>query len=127
MMVAPVSVKLGRFIHAVRAEYLGLPLLGAALAGAAVAAARRWRDALTLVMAAWLLVVAGFLALGVFTPIEMRAALAGQPVVAALMGLCAAALWRSPRLGRPVAVLLVAAVVWRGGADWLLCLGLLVH
>ena len=126
-MVAPVSVKLGRFIHAVRAEYFGLPLLGAALVGAAVAAARRWRDALTLAMAAWLLVVAGFLALGVFTPIEMRAALAGQPVVAALMGLCAAALWRSPRLGRPVAVLLVAAVVWRGGADWLLCLGLLVH
>ena len=84
-------------------------------------------DALTLVVGGWLLVVAGFLALGVFTPIEMRAALAGQPVVAALLGLCAAALWQNGWLGRPVAVLLVGAVVYRGCADWLLCLGLLAH
>lgn len=123
-MVAPVSVKLGRFFYALRAEYFGLPLVAGALAGAVIAASRGWRDALTLVIGAWLLVVAGFLALGVFTPIEMRAALAGQPVVAALLGLCAATLWRSPWLGRPVALVLVAAVVWRGAADWLLCLGL---
>jgi hypothetical protein len=126
-MVAPVSVKLARFVHAVRAEYFGLPLLGGALAGVAVALSRRSRDALTLVVGGWLLVVAGFLALGVFTPIEMRAALAGQPVVAALLGLCAAALWQSPWFGRPAAVLLVGAVVYRGCADWLLCLGLLSH
>lgn len=124
-MVAPVSVKLGRFVHAVRAEYFGLPLLGGALTGAAVALMRRSRDALTLVLGAWGLVVVGFLALGVFTPIEMRAALAGQPVVAALLGLAAAALWRHPLAGRPVAILLVSAVAYRGASDWLLCLGLL--
>jgi hypothetical protein len=126
-MVAPVSVKLGRFVHAVRAEYFGFPLLAGALSGAVVALMRRSRDALTLLVGGWGLVVVGFLALGVFTPIEMRAALAGQPVVAALLGLGAAALWRNPLVGRPIAILLVSAVVYRGCSDWLLCLGLLAR
>jgi hypothetical protein len=126
-MVAPVSVKLGRFVHAVRVEYFGLPLLAGALAGVAVALMRRSRDPLTLLVCGWGLVVAAFLALGVFTPIEMRAALAGQPVVAALLGLGAAALWRNPLVGRPVAFFLVSAVVYRGCSDWLLCLGLLAR
>jgi hypothetical protein len=124
-MVAPVSVKLGRFIYAVRAEYFGLPLLAGALTGVGVALARRSRDAMSLALGAWLLVVSGFLALGVFTPIEMRAALAGQPLVVAFLGLATTTLWRWTLAGRALVVAVVAAVIVRGGSDWLLCLGLL--
>lgn len=123
-MVAPVSVKVQRFVYAVRAEYFGLPLLAGALGGVGLALARRSRDALSLALGAWLLVVAGFLGLGVVTPIEMRAALAGQPLAAAFFGLSVAALWRWHLSGRAVAALLVTAVIVRGCSDWLLCLGL---
>jgi hypothetical protein len=126
-MVAPVSVKLGRFVYALRAEYFGLPLLAGALTGVGVALVRRSRDALSLALGAWLLVVSGFLALGVFTPIEMRAALAGQPLVVAFLGLATTTLWRWTLAGRALAVAVIAAVIVRGCSDWLLCLGLVAR
>jgi hypothetical protein len=123
-MVAPVSVKISRFAAAVRTEYFGLPLTVAALAGFGVLLRRRSTDPLALAAAGWLAVIVAFFGLGIVTPIEMRAALAGQPLVVALAGVTigAALDWR--RAGAALAAVVVLAVVWRGVHDWLICLGL---
>jgi hypothetical protein len=123
-MVAPITVKVSRFVYAVRTEYFGVPLAAAAMAGLVVMLRRRLRDPLSLAAAGWLAVVLAYFLLGILTPIEMRAALAGQPLIAALAGLAigTALDWR--RMGAPLAAAVVLAVVWRGVHDWLLCLGI---
>jgi hypothetical protein len=125
-MVAPVSVKMARFVRALRYDYYGAPLLAGGLLGLAALAARRTSDAWTRALAGWLAIVIGFFVLGIVSPIEMRAALSAQPVVAALFGLGAGALWVRGTPGRIAAVILVGAAAARGVLDWLGCLGRVV-
>jgi hypothetical protein len=105
------AVTLARFLVA---NY-GVAGLILAAAGAVVALRRDWRHGWTLVLTALTLVVSGFLLLGAFTPIEMRANLAAQPIVAAFAALACAALWHSGRLAlRLVAAAGVVATIWSG-------------
>jgi hypothetical protein len=90
---------------------------GLALAAAGVAAAirRDWRDGWTLVLGALGVVVGGFLILGAVTPIEMRANLAAQPLVACFAALGCAWLWNTQRLPlRAAAAIGAGATVWLG-------------
>jgi hypothetical protein len=90
-----------------------------------VAAVRRgWRDAWTLVLLALSATVAGFLVLGAFTPIEMRANLAAQPVVAALAALGCRWLWRRGHIAiRVVTAALFIAIIWLGMSSARIVLG----
>jgi hypothetical protein len=125
-MVAPLSVKVGRFIRALRYEFYGLPLLAGGIVGVVVLGARRASDAWMRALAGWLAVVIAFFVLGLVSPVEMRAALSAQPVVAALFGFGTAALWSRGALGKIAALVLGGAVAGRGLLDWLGCLGQVV-
>ena len=76
---------------------------------------RGWRDGWTLVLAALAVVIGGFLLLGAFTPIEMRANLAAQPLAACLAALGCSWLWHTGRPAlRAAAAVGAAATVWLG-------------
>jgi hypothetical protein len=93
----------------------GWAALALALAGAVAAIRRGWREGWTLVVMALGLVVLMFLALGALTPVELRANLAAQPVVASLAALGTTWLWGTKRLVlRVVAVAALAWTVWLG-------------
>ena len=79
------------------ASNYGWPALALSAAGLVAALGRGWRDGWSLVLLALSTTVAAFLALGAFTPIEMRASLAAQPLVAAFAALGCAWLWQSGR------------------------------
>jgi hypothetical protein len=81
-----------------------------------VAALRRdWRQGWTLVLLALGVTVVGFLLLGAFTPVEMRANLAAHPVLAAFGALGVAELWRTRRFAfRAVAVAAMIWITWVG-------------
>ena len=100
------AVTVGRFLIV---NY-GWSALALALAGCVAAIRRGWREGWTLVLAALGLVALGFLLLGAFTPIEMRANLAAHIVVAALAALGVSSLWSAG--GVPGRVLASAALVW---------------
>jgi hypothetical protein len=86
-----------------------------AVAGAAAAVKRGWREGWTLVLAALAVTVASFLVLGALTPIEMRATLAAHPVVASLAALGAGWLWHSNQLVlRAIAVAGLGWTLWAG-------------
>ncbi len=105
------AVTLARFLVA-NYGWAGLLL---AAAGAVAALRRDWRDGWTLVLAALAVVVSGFLLMGAFTPIEMRANLAAQPLVACWAALACASLWRTGRPPlRAAAAAGVAATIWSG-------------
>ncbi len=89
--------------------------LGLTLAGMVATMRRDWRDAWALALAGAGTAVVMFLALGAFTPIEMRANLAAHPLVAALAAVAVSWLWKTGRLApRVVAVAGVAATLWIG-------------
>jgi hypothetical protein len=114
------AVTLARFLLA-NYGWGGLALMAA---GFVVMLKRGWRDGWTLVLLAFGLVVDGFLLLGAFTPVEMRANLAAHPLVAVLAALGCASLWQS---GRPplrlIAAAGLAATVWAGARAVLAVLG----
>jgi len=84
-----------------------------ACVGAVSAVKSGWRQGWTLLLTGLGLVVLFFLALGAFSPIEMRANLAAHPLVAALAALGASWLWTTGRLApRVVASLAVVWSVW---------------
>jgi hypothetical protein len=122
-MVRPPARKAADYARMTR-ESFGLPLLTLAAAGGLLLALERRRDPLTLALCGWLAAIAGFAVLGIFTPVEMRANLAAQPLVAALaayaVGACAA---RFGRPGMAVAVGLAAVPVVHGVMSWRSCLG----
>jgi hypothetical protein len=122
-MVRPPARKAVDYARMTR-ESFGLPLLTLAAAGGLLLALERRRDPLTLALCGWLAAIAGFAVLGIFTPVEMRANLAAQPLVAALaayaVGACAA---RFGRPGMAVAVGLAAVPVVHGVMSWRSCLG----
>ncbi len=95
------------------ASNYGWPALALSAAGLVAALGRGWRDGWSLVLFALSTTVAAFLALGAFTPIEMRASLAAQPLVAAFAALGCAWLWQSDRSWlKALVVGLLAATLW---------------
>ena len=91
----------------------GWPALLLSVVGLGAALRRGWRDGWTLALVALGVTVTGFLALGAFTPIEMRASLAAQPIVAAFAALGCARLWHANRGPlRALAVALIVATMW---------------
>jgi len=107
------AVTLSRFLLA---NY-GWGALVLAAIGTVSALRRGWRDGWTLVLIAFGIVCCGFLLLGAFTPIEMRANLAVHPVIACFAALGCTSLWTTNRtIARAFVVLAVAATVWHGAA-----------
>jgi hypothetical protein len=101
----------------------GLPLFLAACAGAAWLVRQRRGDVFTRVLAGWALVWVAFSALGILTPIEMRASLATAPVFVALGAFALVHVRDLPRAGPLLAALLSAVIVWDAVAAWSRCLG----
>jgi hypothetical protein len=120
-MVAPVSVKAGRFLAETQAIF-GVPVLLAALGGAVWLVRRHPRDGLTLIFAGWGLTWLIFSALGIFTAVEMRAGLAAAPLMLALAVYPLGALSRFSRAGAAVAAAIALAIAWQGIALWMNCL-----
>ena len=106
------------------ASNYGWPALALSAAGLVAALGRGWRDGWSLVLLALSTTVAAFLALGAFTPIEMRASLAAQPLVAAFAALGCAWLWQSGRSWlKALVVGLLAATLWLALASMRTILG----
>ncbi len=120
-LAAPVTVKARRWIYEMRTNF-GLPLLLAALAGAAMLARARPFNGVTLVLGAWTLAWAAFALLGVLTAIEMRANLAAAPLMFALaaFGLGTIATSRHGT-ARALAYTFAVAIAWSGVHDWMIC------
>jgi hypothetical protein len=91
--------------------YFGWPALVLAAAGLPIL----WRRDLTgLTVAGWLASAAGFLALGVLTPVDMRYYLAAFPAVAMLGGFGAARAWRRGPVFQSASVVLLLAAFLLG-------------
>jgi hypothetical protein len=103
-MTAPVAEKLSRigggedwWIHALE--------LVAVVIG--VATWPKDRRGLARILFAWILVVAGFALLGVFTPVQVRSGLSARPAMATLCASGVCALWSRGGRGRGLACLIV--------------------
>jgi hypothetical protein len=119
-MAAPVVVKADRWQRLVRAEF-GWPALVCAIAGA-VWLARERRRPVAMVLAGWGLAWLIFSALGVVTPIEMRANLAAAPFVLALASYGLGTLAHQSRAGVVLASAAGMAIACDGFTRWLHCL-----
>jgi hypothetical protein len=120
-MVAPVSVKAGRWLFETR-ELFGLPVLLCAVGGAVWLARRRPREGLTLMFGGWALAWLVFSALAIFTAVEMRASLAAAPLMLALAACSLGALSRWSRMGAFAAAGIAVAIAWQGLDLWMRCL-----
>ena len=124
-MVRPATSESRRHALRILRENFGMPLLVLSGAGAVLAAARRRRDPLSLALGAWLAVTGGFAILGVVTPVEMRANLAAEPLVAILGATTLSAIdGRFGRAGRIVSIALAVVVMVDGLVPYSTCLGL---
>ena len=121
-MVAPFSVKARRIVTTVWTEFGAAVLLAAAVGGVMLVRARA-SDPLTLAVAGWTAVVAGFWLLGIATAIEMRANLAAQPLLAVLAALAIARGGQKGRWLRAAAAVAMAALMLHAVSDWVACLG----
>jgi hypothetical protein len=124
-IAATPAVKFRRWISGTSDDYglPGTPLALAAAAGVFLLVRERRRDALTLSLMAWLLIWAGFSALGILTAVQMRVNLATAPVFVCLGAYALGTSFAGGRVFRWIAVAVVAAVVWSGVSLWLMCLG----
>jgi hypothetical protein len=122
-MAAPVAVKARRVSTTIWGEFGAAILLGA-VAGAAQRMRARARDPLTLALAGWGAVVAGFWVLSVVTAVELRASLAALPLAAILTAVALAAGMRDGRWARVAAAAAVASIVLHAVSDWCMCLGI---
>jgi hypothetical protein len=120
-MAAPPSVKLTSYVRRSR-ESFGDPLLLASLAGAVWLLVDRRRDPLTLVLWGWGAATGALAILGILTPLEMRANLAAQPVVACWAGYATRTACRSRRVGPIVIAVIVGWIAVDGARDWIRCL-----
>lgn len=122
-MAAPAGAKLRTFLLFTGLNY-GSLLLVTAAAGLAQLAIRHRRDPLTLALWAWLLTTVGFAVLGVVTPLELRAPLAAQPVVAVLAALPLGYIGSRHRPAFTVfGMFLAGALTAYGLRAWMVCLG----
>jgi hypothetical protein len=123
-MVRPPSEKARASTRILR-EGFGVPLLLLSAAGAVIVARRRQRDPLSLALAAWLAVAGAFWILGVVTPIEMRANLAAEPLIAILGATTLSVIaTRFSTPGRIAAILLALVVIGDGLVPYARALGM---
>jgi hypothetical protein len=115
-LVASPSVKLRRWLDGTGDDYgrPGLVLLVTAAAGAVLLLRRRPREGLTLVLIAWGLVWVAFTALGILTPLSMRANLASAPVFLGLSAYALGHLSARSRPGAAGAAALAIVIAWDG-------------
>jgi hypothetical protein len=74
-------------------------------------------------LGAWALACAGFILLGIITPVDMRHYLAAIPLVAVLAGTGLAALWQQEGVGRWAGAALAAWLAVTGVVRWFAVLG----
>jgi hypothetical protein len=122
-MAAPASAKASRVSTTVWTEFGAAALLAAAAGGILLVTARAG-DPLALALAGWAGVVLGFWLLSILTPIEMRASLAAQPLIATLAGLAIARGAQDGRAARIAAAAALASIGLHAVSDWTGCLGI---
>jgi hypothetical protein len=98
--------------------YLGTPLLILAAIGASVSRQLTGAPSLWLGIGGWLATCAGFLLLGILTPVDMRHYLAAIPALALAAGTGAAAWWYTGGRRRLIAAALVLWVIAMGLQTW---------
>ncbi len=103
--------------------YYTWPFVALAIVGLFVGPRKSWRDGFWLLIAGWLLACAGFLVLGVLTPVDFRHYYAAMPAVAVLAAGAAVVLWRQGGGLRAVAAGLSAGGALLGVNHWLGILG----
>lgn len=116
-MTAPVSDKLSRMSGGGDWWITAVLMISVAIG---IATWPKDRQSLARILAVWALVVAGFVLLGLFTPILVRSALPGRPVVAALSASGICALWPMGSWRRVAAGSLVFLPA---AGSWVLTLG----
>ena len=124
-VVAAPSVKFARWRSGAGDDYglPGWPALALACVGVALAVWRRQRDAVTVTLSAWLLAWIGLSALGIFTPLTLRANLAAAPAIVGLGACALAPLADRSTIGRVVALMIAAVIGWNGLQVGLNCIG----
>ena len=108
--------------------YIGVPVLLAALPGAAHLVARHGRERLPLVLEGWMLACLVFLVIGILTPVDMRYYLASVPALAIAAGFGSAWAWSGGPgsheiLWRVIAGVLLVAAISTGVHNWWAALG----
>jgi hypothetical protein len=119
-MAAPVAVKADRWQRLLRADF-GWPVLVAAAGGALWLFVRR-RTPMALVLGGWGVAWALFALLAIFTPVEMRANLAGAPFVLAVAACGLGAMGGSSGWRAAAAVAAGLVIAWDGFTRWMHCL-----
>ena len=119
-MAAPIAVKAERWQSMMRLEF-GVPALIAAGVGA-IWILRRPRNPALLVLGGWGLTWAGFAALGIATPVAMRANLAAAPFVLAMASFAIGMLAARSVTGLAVAAIAGIAIASDGFTRWMHCL-----
>jgi hypothetical protein len=102
------------YVHA----YYGLPMLFLAGAGSWRLWTHGARDRLTLTIAGWGLTCAGFLLIGILTPVDMRYYLAAMPALAIAAAAGASAGWEAAGRWRLATLVLLAWAAWNGIDSW---------
>ena len=98
--------------------YLGTPLLILAAMGAAASRRLAGAPSLWLAVGGWLAACAGFLIVGILTPVDMRHYLAAIPALAVAAGTGAAAWWYAGGRRRLIAAALVLWAIAMGLQTW---------
>jgi hypothetical protein len=101
----------------------GLALAIASLVGLILILKERPREGVTLVLVGWLAVWAGFSALGILSPIQMRVNLAAAPVFVCLGAYALGTIARHSAVGRLISASAGVAIAFSGARLWLMCLG----
>ena len=105
------------------AQYYGTPFLLLAVGGLAVITRRGWRTEFWLFVAGWLLACAGFLGLGLLTPVDFRHYYAAMPALAIVAAVATVALWRQGGVPRAMAAVLSGLGALVAIDNWLGALG----
>lgn len=119
-MAAPIAVKVDRWQSTMRMEF-GVPALITAGVGA-IWILRRPRNPALLVLGGWGLTWVGFAALGIATPVQMRANLAAAPFVLAMASFAIGMLAARSVTGLAVAAIAGIAIASDGFTRWMHCL-----
>jgi hypothetical protein len=124
-LVAPPWVKAQRWWAGQADDFAPprIPVVVATVAGAVLLFRRRPRDVLSLVLLSWIVVWAGFSALGLLTPVSMRVNLATAPVFVCLSAYALGTLAATSRAGLVLAAVGAVLVASDGLRMCLTCLG----
>ena len=124
VLAAPL-VKFARWRSGMGDDYglPGWPAVALAGAGLAMILWRRQRDAVSLILSGWLVAWIGLSALGILTPITLRANLAAAPAFVGLGAYALAPLAQRSTAGRAAAFAIAAVIAWNGLQVGLACIG----